>query len=114
MAGIISIVEDECGQAERLQVYNQSNGDNIHRILPNGRVVAIKEPYYKASADGGCSLRVDHPSDLILLSPMHDCMPIAFSPPTREPMTAMQWKEAGNAAVARKDCAVAIDWYASP
>ena len=112
MAGIMSIVEDERGQAERLQVYKQSNEDSPQQILPKGRVVAITEPYYKVSADGGCCLRVDHPSDIVLLSPMHDCIPIAFKSSTSEPMTAMQWKEAGNMAVARKDFAIAIDWYA--
>ncbi|KAK8066511.1 hypothetical protein PG997_013258 [Apiospora hydei] len=50
-AGVVAIVEDETGDANKLAIYNQSEASTLS-ALPEGSVVAIKEPYYQFNGDG--------------------------------------------------------------
>jgi len=63
---IISVVEDEAGDASTFSLYQQEPehirpaGD----ILKENSVLLLKEPYFKVTA-GGYGLRVDHPTDVM-------------------------------------------------
>ncbi|KAK8002932.1 hypothetical protein PG989_002651 [Apiospora arundinis] len=76
-AGIVAIVEDERGDAEKLTIYNQSEASTLSS-LPVGSVVAIKEPYYQFNGDGDFMICVDHPSDIVLLDDRHPLVPECF------------------------------------
>lgn len=45
-AGAVSIVEDEFGNADKLAIYNQADSSILSGV-PEGCVLAVKEPYYK-------------------------------------------------------------------
>ncbi|OCL07988.1 hypothetical protein AOQ84DRAFT_389153 [Glonium stellatum] len=110
--GITTLIEDSNGDVERLQIYNQSNDIDAGLILPCGRVVAIKDPYYKTSADGGYSVRVDHPSDILLLPPTSEFVPPSLGADIIDlQKTALQLKEEGNTAYKRKDYLEAIELF---
>lgn len=108
-AGAISIVEDEHGNADKLAIYNQGD-TSILSGVPEGCVVAVKEPYYKYNgSDNDYMICVDHPSDVILLRFTDPLIP--------EPLqlgsvlkTAEDWKKAGDTAFLGKDFSTAVFW----
>ena len=53
-AGSFSICEDEHENAVKVAIYNHSD-ISILSNLPEGCIVAVKEPYYQQSGDGDCS-----------------------------------------------------------
>ncbi len=66
-AGTVTVVEDEYGNADKLAIYNQSEA-SILSNLPEGCIVAVKEPYYQHNGDDSdYMICVDHPSDVIML-----------------------------------------------
>ena len=71
-ASFMTVLVDENGDAVRLSIYNLKcmHAPHWSQCFPNGMQLGVKEPYFKRSADGGFSLRVDDPSDLIYLTPV--------------------------------------------
>ncbi|KAL1799689.1 hypothetical protein ACET3X_000031 [Alternaria dauci] len=73
MTGILVLVEDEYGDVAMLQLYQQ--GDEVSRpatsVVDKGIVLLVKEPFFKITASGDYSLRVDHLSDIVFLT-SHD------------------------------------------
>ncbi|KAK8037995.1 hypothetical protein PG994_014762 [Apiospora phragmitis] len=76
-AGIVAIVEDEMGDADKLAIYNQNEASTLS-VLPEGSVVAIKEPYYQFNGDEDFMICVDHPSDIVMLDGRHSLVPECF------------------------------------
>lgn len=106
-------VEDGYGGVDRLAVYNEDPAMTPGQILPKGLIFAIKEPFYKGTADGGFTIRVDHPSDLVRLSPADPSVPKAFRIAVNLTAShdATQWKTMGNDAFRRKDYIEAQNMY---
>lgn len=92
----------------KLSVYNypctlDAGLDDIDALFPIGTIFAVREPYYKTTADGkGRLLRVDSPSDLVFIDADNELtrnikwstgMKVAGSP--RLPNSADNWKERG-------------------
>jgi hypothetical protein len=105
----VSIVEDQFGNAERLAIYNQPDS-SILSAVPEGCVVAVKEPYYKKNgSENDFMICVDHPSDVILL---RFTDPIIPEPLRLGPLlkTAEDWKKAGDTAFIEKDFPTAVFW----
>ncbi|KAI1095903.1 hypothetical protein F5B19DRAFT_489076 [Rostrohypoxylon terebratum] len=69
MTAVMAIAEDEEGTALLLQLYNQPEEAMVSKntILHEGDICLLKEPFFKATVNGGYSLRVDHVSDIIWL-----------------------------------------------
>ncbi|KAJ2992462.1 hypothetical protein NUW58_g2161 [Xylaria curta] len=112
MTSIQSAVEDEVGDVERLAIYNLLPTTAADRVLPLGVVVAIKEPYYKRTADGGLFVRVDHPTDFVPLKAGNSIIPPSLAAgTTKASPSALRLKEDGNAAFKRGDFQVAADFY---
>ncbi|KAH7316008.1 hypothetical protein KP509_21G074400 [Ceratopteris richardii] len=68
MASVLTVLEDETGDAILLSVYNMlSEGDiqYVHLLFHKGLNVAIKEPFLNISTFGSLMIRVDNPSDLV-------------------------------------------------
>lgn len=112
MTAIQNAVEDEFGDVELLAIYNLPQTVALNEILPHGVIVAVKEPYYKRTADGGTVVRVDHPSDFISLRPNDQIIPTRLAPRILEVnLSALSLKEEGNAAFKRGDWQLAVDSY---
>jgi tetratricopeptide (TPR) repeat protein len=71
--------------------------------LPKSAVIAVKEPYFKATVDGGVMVRVDHPSDAVLLEPHDSSVPPQWQTSPKATMTGSQLKEVGNSAFKQGD-----------
>lgn len=50
--GTLTIIEDEHGNVAKLAIHNHSDV-SILSNLPEGCVVAVKEPYYQGDGEGG-------------------------------------------------------------
>lgn len=98
ISSIQNAVEDIQGAVDRLSVYNLPSASPMHRVLPKGAIVAVKEPYFKSTADGGVVVRVDHPSDIVLLEPHDSLVPSQWQRGPKAAKTGSQLKEEGNTA----------------
>lgn len=111
-AGIQNIVEDQSGECDRVLVYNESETATPEQVLPKDCVFAIKEPFYKIEADGGYSVHIDHPSDIVQLHVTDALFPRKFLPPVTAPDTSvLMCKASGNAALKEKDYILARQLY---
>lgn len=108
-AGTVVIVEDEWGNADKLGIYNQSDR-SILSIIPEGSVVAVKEPYYKYNGENDCMICVDHPSDIIYLRFDDAIIPPKFQLDEEETDTADDWKQAGDKAFITRSYPIAALW----
>ncbi|KAL1895870.1 hypothetical protein Sste5346_004967 [Sporothrix stenoceras] len=115
ITAIQTAIEDEYGNVERLAVYNLLPGVKPETFFPPGTIVAIKEPYYKRTADGGMFVRVDHPSDLVFLPREHPLIPVPWRtkplPYFKQQARAVELKELGNKAFGKKQWAEAEALY---
>lgn len=66
--GIRTVVEDPEGNVDVFSLYNYDLDKNYLDVIPNGIIIALKEPYYKLAAGGGAILRCDHPQNAIRLN----------------------------------------------
>ncbi|KAL2350363.1 hypothetical protein BJ546DRAFT_925583 [Cryomyces antarcticus] len=110
---IIVVVEDEHGEAERLALYNQDPLTSPLTVCSRGLIVAVKEPYLEANPAGGHLIRVDHVSDLLLLSPIDEIVPSGLRPDVMEVdvQDPSKCRVEGNKALGRKDFFGAITYY---
>lgn len=106
--GVENAIEQVDGSVDRLQINNTPPEVTAEEILPVGHVFAIKEPYYKATIDGGLTVRVDHPCNVVQLHPGHDLIPQEWQASFR---SAQDYKIEGNAAIAKKHYIVARQRY---
>ena len=67
MAAIIVLAEDDRNDVVILQLYQQDreNDREATDVVDVGTILLVKEPYYKVTAMGDYSLRVDHVSDVV-------------------------------------------------
>lgn len=104
------VEEGASGDTERVETYlhTSKHGEDL---LETDSVFLIKEPYFTLSDQGDPTLRIDHPSDLVLCAdgvhdesiyPFNDGVdaPVnAAAPAATGPRTAKECKEEGNAAL---------------
>ncbi|CAI4216109.1 unnamed protein product [Parascedosporium putredinis] len=109
-AGTVVIVEDEHGDADKMGIYNQSER-SILSIIPEGSVVAVKEPYYKYNGQDDYMICVDHPSDIIYLKFDDAIIPEKFQLGEGETDTAADWKSAGDKAFLTKSYPISVLCY---
>ncbi|KAB5549606.1 hypothetical protein GE09DRAFT_1241242 [Coniochaeta sp. 2T2.1] len=109
-AGVISLVEDEVGNADKLAIYNHSDSSILSGV-PEGCVVAVKEPYYKYNGSGDdYMICVDHSSDVVLLRFGDEIIPEALR---LGPLLkgAEEWRGAGDRAFLERDLPTAVFCY---
>nr|OQO19739.1 hypothetical protein B0A51_12951 [Rachicladosporium sp. CCFEE 5018] len=107
-------IEDEHDHVERLAIYNTDLGLSHSQKLPRGSVLAIKEPYYKATSNGGVIVGVDHPSDFVILDECDTFVPLSLRPRVQaveEDRSAEEVKKEGNVAVGLKQHRKALKLY---
>jgi hypothetical protein len=108
-AGAISLVEDQFNNTDKLAVYNHGDS-SILSAVPEGCVVAVKEPYYKQTGeDSDYMICVDHPSDVILLRFTDPLLPesMRLGPLLK---SAEDWRSAGDKAFIERDYPTAAFW----
>ncbi|KAL7971349.1 hypothetical protein HDV63DRAFT_416450 [Trichoderma sp. SZMC 28014] len=112
MVSIQNAVEDELGDVDRLAIYNLLPTTEANAVLPQGAIVAVKEPYYKLTADGGPFVRVDHPTDFVLLKPGNSIIPRAFDARINQiGQSAIRLKEEANSKFTRGNFREAAEIY---
>ncbi|PSR81369.1 hypothetical protein BD289DRAFT_484477 [Coniella lustricola] len=111
MISIRNTVEDSAGDVERLAIYNLPSQTPADQVLPRGAVLAIKEPYYRFTDDGGVAIRVDHPSDFVLLNVGDERVPSQWRVQPKTPLTASELKQKGNDAAVKKKWEEAASYY---
>lgn len=122
-ARLLAALEDENGHTIILTFYHQKRNVSAEEFLPKGAVLAVKEPYLHLDslqvsstdneADTACYVvRVDHPSDIIVLPFSDPLVPSKFFLETII-STAAAWKDAGNSSFKNKRFLDANRWYVS-
>ncbi|CAK7210829.1 hypothetical protein SBRCBS47491_000910 [Sporothrix bragantina] len=111
MTAIQNAVEDVYGSVERLAVYNVLPTVKPEALLPKNTIVAIKEPYYKRTGDGGLFVRVDHPTDLAVLRAGDALMPQAWAPLVDRAVDVKALKRRGNREFGKKQWLLAEETY---
>lgn len=112
LSAIQNGIEDIHGNVDRLSIYNLPSKTPFDRVLPKSAIVAVKEPYFKAAADGGVMVRVDHPSDFVLLNPDDSLVPPQWRRKTsKASMSGSQMKIEGNKAFKQGDWQQAGELY---
>lgn len=108
---LITLVEDEEGTSTRLYLLFQPSETAVpaERILRLGGCYLIKEPFFTADSNGYGSLRVDHPSDMILLPLDHEPIPAEWKKGEIPVGKSREMRIEGNNAVGKKRWAEAED-----
>lgn len=96
---ISTAIEDETGDAEALRIFHYDAG-RMREILSESQntIFAIKQPYLTFSKRGVTELRLDHPSDIVVLGSKHSLVPCTWHK-SSEAKSALQSKAEGNAAL---------------
>lgn len=109
---LLAALQDERGNTCLLVLNLHMRDVPADEYIPKGATIAIKEPYLHEDRAHSTSksaakakntffvLRVDHPTDLVVLPPCDKLVPVQFQTATSGD-TAASWKEKGNAAFAR-------------
>lgn len=107
----MTLIEDEYGNVDKLAMYNQPDGSILSNI-PEGCVVAVKEPYYKQTSENNFMISADHPSDVLLLRFQDPLIPEPLRAGTEAAMTktAAEWRSVGDAAFIQRDFPTAVFW----
>ncbi|CAH0056842.1 unnamed protein product [Clonostachys solani] len=101
-------------EVERLEVFLHTS-QNGHNTLNLGFEFLVKEPYYTLNNHGQRTIRIDHPSDLIISTYNDD--PESWrrrdrSEGLQRDYTPVEYKELGNTALHDKKYAMALAHYA--
>ncbi|KAI4730871.1 hypothetical protein E4T49_01289 [Aureobasidium sp. EXF-10728] len=99
----MAAVEDEAGDVDRMALYHTKEALRAFEVVPEGTVVTVKEPFYHMEDDGRYILRVDHPSDMVILGQGHNLYPEQWRDCVETQMTALQWKLEGDRAFNRNE-----------
>ncbi|RFN54910.1 n-lysine methyltransferase smyd2 [Fusarium flagelliforme] len=97
-------VQDKSQEAERLEMFLHKSQQG-YDILDMASDLIVKEPYYTLNNNGESTIRVDHPSDLIVteLSEHPESWRQAHdNTSSHSPPSAKEYKEKGNHALLRK------------
>lgn len=110
---IVNAVEDQNGKCQRLAVYNFDHSPSASQVLPKDAVFAIKEPFFELPKKDDPLIRVDHPSNLVKISPtQRKNLKGLSNGDGPEIADALKYKDCGNAAFKSKDYLSAAELYA--
>ncbi|KAK6003965.1 hypothetical protein QM012_008815 [Aureobasidium pullulans] len=97
-SAVMAAVEDETGDVDRVALYHTKEALRAFEVVPEGTVVTVKEPFYHMEEDGRYVVRVDHPSDMVVLDQHHEQCPEQWQNREEIQMTPLGWKLEGNKA----------------
>ncbi|CAD0112989.1 unnamed protein product [Aureobasidium uvarum] len=93
-----------------MALYHTKEALRACEVVPEGTVVTVKEPFYHMEDDGRYVLRVDHPSDMVVLGQSHKLYPEQWRDREETQMTALDWKLEGDKAFDRDEYPEAHRW----
>ncbi|KAH0350844.1 SET domain-containing protein, partial [Aureobasidium melanogenum] len=102
-AAVMAAVEDETGDVDRVALFHTKEALRAFEVVPEGSVVSVKEPFYHLEEDGRYVLRVDHPSDMVVLDQHHKLCPEQWQNHEEMRLTALEWKHEGDKAFVREE-----------
>ncbi len=109
-SGMVTVVEDTAGNADKVGIYNQSDS-SLLATVPQGSLLAIKEPYYRYSGEGSFMISLDHPSDILLLEADDPLVREAFrGRDETSTRSAVEWHQAGDRAFIERKLPLAASW----
>lgn len=93
----MTIVEDENGDVAKLTIGNLEDSP-VDPITTEDSILAVKQPSWSKIGEADYHIRVDHPSDLVLLDPEDDLVPKAWRRNDKidAAKDASQWKKEGD------------------
>ncbi|KAF2181585.1 hypothetical protein K469DRAFT_740787 [Zopfia rhizophila CBS 207.26] len=99
----ITAAEDEMGHVARLTVCNLED-TMVDPIIPESSILAIKQPCWSILVDGGVHIRVDHPSDLVILDGDEGTVPETWQKEVKceEDKSTKEWKREGDMCFLKK------------
>jgi hypothetical protein len=107
----VTIAEDETGNAVRLTICNLEDTP-VEPLIPEGTILAVKQPSWSRLVEGGYHIRVDHPSDVLVLQPHDTFVPDTWRHPkeTVPTRTEVKWKKEGDMMFLQKRFREALKW----
>lgn len=109
-----TMVQDEAGEeTERLELCLHKRRHGKEVLETSGAVFVVKEPYFTLTDEGEPTIRIDHPSDLVVLSEGENVDGTAAELPdaaTAE-KKAKRCKDEGNAALEKQNLSLAHAKY---
>jgi hypothetical protein len=112
MTAVLVLVEDEYSDVTMLQLYQQEHEASrlATDLVDKGSILLVKEPFFKVTASGDYSLRVDHLSDVVFLDGGDSKVPRPWRPRLIEMgRSANSLKLEGNALIGKGEYWRAID-----
>ncbi|KAF2280773.1 SET domain-containing protein [Westerdykella ornata] len=107
----ITVAEDEDGNVCRVTLCNLEDSV-VEPLIPEGTVLAIKEPFWTRLVDGGYHVRVDQPSDVEELKPHDELVPKEWRKEEIDVQKdATQWKKEGDMMFLKKRFRNALECY---
>lgn len=105
-----TVVEDPAGTAVWLALHQVPLQSQIaaDKILFEGRICVLKEPFFRTTADGSYILRVDHVSDIQWLGEDDEHVPVKWRLQDRIIPTSEDTRQEGNEAVKKEHWDVAV------
>ncbi|KAF2652532.1 SET domain-containing protein [Lophiostoma macrostomum CBS 122681] len=106
----ITIAEDEAGDVARLSIGNLEDTP-VDPLIPEGTVLTIKQPCWSSLPGGGYNIRIDHPTDVAVVSA--SCIPEKWrsSADIEESKDATKWKKEGDMMFLKKKFRKALEYY---
>ncbi|KAF2823717.1 hypothetical protein CC86DRAFT_354942 [Ophiobolus disseminans] len=114
MNAVLALAEDDEDDVVLLQLYQQEAEDvrKATDVISVGTTLVVKEPYYKITAHGDYSLRLDHLSDLVHVDKNDSRIPKAWRPKKAGAEESVElFKSRGDAAVKDRKYWRAIQEY---
>lgn len=104
MAAVAATFMDKEGKVALLQLYNQPSDTIVpaEQAIRHGSCYLIKEPFFMVATNGCYSLRVDHPSDILLLPHDHELIPAKWRKNEAIIGGSHDMRMKGNTAVSKK------------
>jgi hypothetical protein len=109
-SAVMAAIEDETSDVDRLALYHTKQTLRAFEVLPEGTVVSVKEPFYHMEEDGRYALRVDHPSDMVVLNHRDKLYPEQWQNCEETQMMTRDWKLEGDKAINRDEYLEAHRW----
>jgi tetratricopeptide (TPR) repeat protein len=110
--GLNVLVEDTCGNVNCASLYNVQLSLDVdaHCAIPQGTLLAVKEPYLKDCDDGVPYLTVESPTDIVLLHPSDELLQ-GTSWYEEVSLSFEELKARGNDCYGREAYGEALQWY---
>ncbi|KAF2013620.1 hypothetical protein BU24DRAFT_464383 [Aaosphaeria arxii CBS 175.79] len=107
-----TVVEDKNGDAARLTIGNLEDS-MLDPLIPAATIVAIKQPCWRRQIDGGYHIRVDHPSDLVILQANDEFVPESWRSDAEldSELEGKDWKKEGDMMFLKKKFRTALQHY---